>query len=172
MWWYYIRFCVPDGRRRTEKAGTTRAQAEKLLKKRLGEVASGTYIDPKQVAGPNGPSFRDFAKRFLKEHPGRRRSNHYPQTVKRLVDHFGDRPIRSIDRSDLDRYRVHLLTTVSPSTGRTLRPATVVKILRTLGRLFRMAVRWGVVDLDPTIDLEKPALPKSKTRYLSPEEFE
>ncbi|MCP3996567.1 MAG: site-specific integrase, partial [bacterium] len=35
-----------------------------------------------------------------------------------------------------------------------------------------MAVRWGVVGLDPTIDLEKPALPKSKTRYLSPEEFE
>ncbi len=79
VWWYYIRFCLPDGRRKTERAGTTRAQAEKLLKKRLGEVASGTYADPRQATDPDGPSFGEFAERFLKEHPGRRRSKHYPQ---------------------------------------------------------------------------------------------
>ena len=31
VWWYYIRFCLPDGRRKTEKAGTTRAQADENL---------------------------------------------------------------------------------------------------------------------------------------------
>ncbi len=172
VWWYYIRFCLPDGRRKTERAGTTRAQAEKLLKKRLGEVVSGTYVDPRQAAVPDGPSFSEFAERFLKEHPGRRRSNHYPQTLKRLVEYFGDRPIRNISRADLDRFRIHLLTTLSPYTEKPLSPTTVVKVLRTLGRVFRMAVRWGVVELNPTIDLEKPSLPKHKTRYLSREEFD
>ncbi len=172
VWWYYIRFCAPDGRRKTEKAGTTRAQAEKLLKKRLGEVTSGTYVDPKRTAEPHGPSFREFAKRFLKEHPGRRRSNHYPQTLKRVVDYFGDCPIRDISRGDMDRFRRHLLTSISPATGKLLSPTTVVKVLRTLGRVFRMAVRWGVVEVNPTIDLETPALPKPKTRYLTREEFD
>ncbi len=171
VWWYYIRFCLPDGRRKTERGGTTRAQAEKLLKKRLGEVASGTYVDPRQTAVPDGPSFSESAERFLKDHPGRRRSNHYPQTLKRLVEYFGDQPFRSISRADLDRFRIHLLTTLSPYTGKLLSPTTVVKVLRTLGRVFRMAVRWGVVEVNPTIDLEMPSLPKQKTRYLTEEEF-
>jgi integrase len=128
-------------------------------------------VDPKKAAQPDGPSFRQFAERFLKEHPGRRRSDHYPQTLKPIVEHFGDRPIRQITRADLDRFRIHLLTTPSSHTNRVLSPTSVVKYLRTLGRVFRMAVRWGVLEVNPATDLEMPPLPKHKPRYLSPDEF-
>jgi integrase len=171
IWWFYVRYAVPGGRRRVEKAGTTRGQAERLLKKRLGEVASGTFLDPRDAKSAGGPTFREFVGRFLREHPGRRRSDHYATALKSPIAYFGDRPIRQIGRADLDRFRLHLMTTVSPAIGRPLSSTSVVKILRSLGRVFKLAVRWGVVEHDPASMLEKPSLPAPRTRYLTTEEF-
>jgi integrase len=172
IWWFYVRYSAPDGSRRVEKAGTTRGQAERLLKARLGEVVSGTFIDLRQVTTTTDVGFGEFVERFLQEHPGRRRSSHYITALKAPVAYFADRPIREIDRAELDRFRIHLTTTKSPAIGRPLSTTSVVKILRSLGRLFKMAVRWGVLEHDPTSALEKPALPTSKTRYLTAEEFQ
>jgi integrase len=172
IWWFYIRYGTNNGRRRVEKAGTTRAQADRLLKKRLGEVASGTYVDPRTVDGDAGPTFQEFVERFFREHPGRRRSDHYRTALKAPLAYFEDRPIREIGRADLDRFRIHLLTSISPAIGRPLSATSVLKILRSLGRVFKMAVRWGVVEHDPAAALEKPSLPTPKTRYLTAAEFQ
>ena len=51
-------------------------------------------------------------------------------------------------------------------------PVSVVKLLRTIHRIFKMAVRWGVIEVNPAAELEKPSLPKPKTRFLTYEEFE
>ena len=48
---YYVRFLLKDGKRKVERAGTTLDQAKRLLKKRFGEVASGTYVDPRKKPG-------------------------------------------------------------------------------------------------------------------------
>ena len=128
---YYIDFRDQQGRRVRELAGTTRKQARDLLTRRLGEVRAGTYVNPRDVDRERGPTFDEFADRFLKEHPGRRRSNHYPNTVKRIVPYFEGVPIQEITRADLDRFRLRLMTEKVERLGRPLSPASVVKLLRT-----------------------------------------
>ncbi|MBZ5639768.1 MAG: site-specific integrase [Acidobacteriia bacterium] len=186
--WFYIRYPTTPGHRRVEKAGLKASQARRLLRKRLGQVASEQYRDPRDVVRAVGPTFQKFAARFLAEHPGRRRSNHYPVNVRELVKHFGARRLKEITRADLDAYRLALETTARP--GRVLgkrkqkelnrerailpplSPTTILKRLRVLHRMFRLAVRWGVVDRNPAADLEKPAASKGRTRYLTREEFD
>ncbi len=182
---YYIRYADPSGKRRPELAGTRLDQARKLLAKRLGEVAAGTWTDPQIEQTP--VLFKDFAETFLKDHPGRRRSNHYTVNVAELVKEFGERPLCDIKRADLDLYRVKLETTARVGrpipkrdrveggpTRRILPPlssTTVLKRLRVVHRMFRLAVRWGVVTVNPAFDLEKPSPRGGRTRYLTADEF-
>ena len=51
-------------------------------------------------------------------------------------------------------------------------PGTVRKDLIILGTMFRMAVRWGVLHASPAVDLQKPAEPRHKTRYLERAEWD
>ena len=108
---YYIDFRDQEGRRVREIAGTTRKQTKDLLTRRLGEVRAGTFVSRRNVETENlGPTFEEFAKRFLQEHPGDRRPDHYPNTVKRLLPYFEGVPIREVTRVHLDRFKVRLLT--------------------------------------------------------------
>jgi integrase len=168
---YYIDFRDQRGRRIREIAGTTKKQARDLLTQRLGEVRAGTYVNPRDVEFDRGPTFEEFAKRFLREHPGDRRSDHYPTVLKRIQPYFEGVPIREISRSDLDRFRIRLLTEQVPKLGRPLSTTSVLKILRTMHRILKVAVRWGVIDANPAVEMEKPPARKHKTRYLTPEEF-
>ena len=168
---FYIDFRDQQGRRLRELAGTTRKQARDLLTQRLGEVRSGTYVNPRDRDRTRGPTVKEFVERFLAEHPGRRRSNHYSTTLKHTIAFLGDKPLREITRADLDRFRVSLLTEKAPRIGRPLSSTTVLKILRTTGRVFKMAVRWDVLDVNPASELEKPSVPRPKTRFLTLEEF-
>jgi integrase len=169
---YYIDFRDQQGRRVRELAGTTAKQARDLLTVRLGEVRAGTYVNPRDLEDDRGPTFEEFTKRFLREHPGERRSDHYPKVVKRILPYFEDVPIREISRSDLDRFRVRLLTEPVPKLGRPLSTTSVLKILRTLHRVLKVAVRWGVIETNPAVEMQKPPARKHKTRFLTPEEFQ
>jgi integrase len=139
-------------------------------------------------ANTDGLTFGKFAEQFLEDHTGKRRSNHYPSNVRELVKVFGDRPLASITRDDLDRYAVALATT--PRQGRKLgkraakaqerthaelpplTPTTVLKRLRVVHRMFRMAVRWGLLTVNPAADLDKPAPNKGKTVFLTRDQFD
>ena len=158
---YYVRFGLPDGKRKVEKAGTTRDQARRLLRKRLGEVVSGTYRDPLTVANP---PFGVFADRFMREHGEPHGPQHYAMALKSAREHFGDRGLRDITRNDIEHFgRVR---------GEQVGPSTVRKNLTAVGTLFRCAVRWGVLDANPAADVEKPREPRHRTRYLSREEYQ
>jgi integrase len=181
---YNIRFKAYGKRRPVECAGTTKDQARRLLAKRMGEVASGTWVDPRLPQA----TFKDFAETFLKDHPGKRRSNHYAVNVAELVKEFGDRLLCEITRGDLDAYRVKLETTARPGRPipkrkrveggptRTMLPplssTTVLKRLRVAHRMFHLAVRWDVLKVNPTAGLDKPSPRGGRTRYLTPDEFE
>ncbi len=169
---YLIDFRDQKGRRVRELAGTTRKQAKDLYAKRLGEVKSGTYVNPrdKDKEDDCGPTFESFCEQFLRDHPGRRRSNHYPTMVKRLLPYFKGKHVREITRGDLDRLRIRLQTEKVERLGRPLCSTSVLKLLRTVHRVFKQAVRWGVIDYNPAADLEKPSVPMHKTRYLSADE--
>jgi len=166
VWWYYARFALPDGRRRTEKAGTTRRQAERLRDRRRGEVVSGTYEDPGDKSVGDGPRFKDFAERFLRDYGDLRKSDYYRHSLSEsrgLMEYFGELPLREIAEADIDQFRRSL-------EGK-LRPSTIRKYLTVLGTMFRRAKRWGDIDVNPAADLDKPKEPKHRIRYLAVDEW-
>lgn len=181
---YVIDFRDQDGDRIRETAGTTRTQAKDLLTRRRGEVKAGTYVNAKKAARraeeARGPTFAEFADRFLREYAEERRSDYYAQQLRAAVDgasgvkakpagpmrrYFDDRRLREVTATDLDQYRAHSLAVdrVGSSTTR--------KRLTVLGTLFKCARRWGVVDANPAADLAKPAEANHKVRFLSIEEW-
>ena len=161
---FYIDFRDQKKRRVREKAGTTRSQAKNLLTQRLGQVRDGTYVNPKDVDRDAGPTFTEFAERFMKDYGNLRRSNYYEEQVKVLKRHFGERRLRDITRADLDLF--------TAARSRTAGPSTVRKNLTILGTMFKLAVRWDVLQASPAVDLNKPSEPHHKTRYLSREEWD
>ena len=162
---YYIRFWLPQEKRnKREKAGTTRRSAERLLKRRLHEVADGTYRDPRREEKKAKPvTFGEFAKRFMTDYGSLRRSNYYAERIKFLTKVFGERPLQDITRADLERFGRVRAETAGPSTVR--------KDLIVAGTMFKRAVRWGVLEVNPAADLEKPREPHHKDRYLSRDEW-
>ncbi|HZE89280.1 MAG TPA: site-specific integrase [Verrucomicrobiae bacterium] len=162
---YLIDFRDQHGTRVRETAGTTRRQAKDLLTRRLGEVRARTYVNPRDAVKVDGPSFSAFADRFLEEYGSLRRSNYYAERVKFLKEYFGALPLQGIRRADLD------LFAVERSRKEGVSGSTVRKDLTVLGTMFRMAVRWGVLEASPAVDLEKPSEPHHRTRYLSREEW-
>ena len=49
--------------------------------------------------------------------------------------------------------------------------STVRKDLTALGTLFRMAKRWGVLESNPALDVEKPEEPEPHGRALTVDEW-
>jgi len=198
--YWFVRYELKDGRRKKECVPpaadgrpTTKQDAREYLTKQKAAVNAGTWIDPNApplvaIVPDTAPTFAKFAKDFLEKHPGARRSNHYPSNVSELVKEFGDRSLREITRADLDAYRVKLQTTARPGriipktkrveggperlTRSPLTPTTVLKRLRALHRMFKMAVRWGVLEVNPAADLEKPSANTGRLRYLTREEYD
>ena len=139
----------------------TKAEAEIVLAQKVVERQRQQF--PILKPPPGRVTFGALAQKFLADHPGSRRSNHYPKCIARLLPHLETIPIGEISRSDLDRLRLVLLKKVSPSTAR--------MTLRALSRMFRIAVRWGMIDSSPAAGLEMPPSVRHRTRFLSPEEY-
>ncbi len=160
---YDIDFRDQRGRRVREVAGTTRLQAKKLLTRRLGEVRAGTFVHPQDRDSGKGPTFAEFAVRFMRDYGSSRRSDHYTDRLKRIRLHFDDKRMREVSRADLDGFVAKRLRQVSPSTVR--------KDMAVLATFFKKAVEWDVVDASPAVGLKKPPESKPRTRYLTIEEW-
>jgi integrase len=138
-------------------------QAKRLLKRRLGQVASGEYVHPKDRAAGKGPTFAEFAVQFMRDYGSLRRSDHYTDRLQRIRRHFDEKRMRKISRADLDRFVAKRLRQVSPSTVR--------KDMAVLGTFFKKAVEWGVIEASPAVGLKKPPESRPRTRYLTVEEW-
>lgn len=172
---YLIDFRDQKGMRVRETAGTSKKQAKNLLAKRLGEVRAGTYVNPRDLHDERllGPTFSEFAERFLGDYGRLRRSDYYEQQVTVLVSYFGDKRLKSITRADIDLFGVgRSRQTVGKHAKRTVGASTVRKDLTILVTMFKLAVRWGLLDASPAVDVSKPSEPHHKVRYLSQEEWE
>lgn len=160
---YVVRFTDAHGKRHYERAGTGLAEARALLFQRRQEVEAGEYVPPGAVDPRQGPTFAEFAERFEKEYASQRRSSHYTNRLKPLKAFFGERLLKDIRRGELDVYAAHRARQVGPSTLR--------KDLIAVGTMFKVAVRWNVLEASPAVDLQKPPEPDHKTRYLSADEW-
>src|SRR5262245_45648157 len=163
--YWFCRFTGPDGRRHKEKAGTCKQDAKDLLEKRRVEVRDGKWKDPREVE-KDTMTFSTFADRFEAEYASQCRSDYYEQMLKPLRAYFGARLLRSITAADVDAYRQHCVKVdeVGASTTR--------KRLTVLGTMFKRARRWGVIQVNPVADMDKPSEPAPKSRHLSKDEWD
>ena len=134
VWW--TKFYDRTGRARRESSGSkVKGDAEKLLRKRLGEVASG-----KRLIGSDleRTTFEDLAGMIRDDYRAEnRRSTHRLEIgLKRLAERFGGWRARNIDFTALQSYRLF-----RDRNGAA--PATVRWELGALRRAFRLAARAG-----------------------------
>jgi integrase len=114
------------------------------------------------------------------EEAARRRAGVRFETASGLESQFDWKgPVRDLIATDLDpevrffrRFRIRLMTERVETFGRPLCSTSVLNLLRTMHRIFEMAVRWGVIETNPAADMEKPSPANPKTRFLTIEEFE
>ena len=114
--YWFIRYDLPDGRRKKEKAGTTKQDAKDRLIQRKSEILKGEFLDPKS----RGATFAEFASRFLDDYGDTKLSAYYRQTLTKthaVMRFFGKMQLDRIAESDLERFRRERSKTVGPSTA-------------------------------------------------------
>ena len=150
---------TPKKDRIFEVGGTTRTQAKDLLTRRLGEVRAKTYINPRSLVVT---TFAAAVTEFLKEH--KTKTDYTEHATKAAKAYFGEKALGDLRPGDFDSFRRSL-------QDRNLGASTVRKYMTAAGTLLEWARRKGFVTVNPSADVEKPAEPTHKVRFLTYEEW-
>ena len=139
------RWRTPDGAARS-KAFARKIDAERHLTAVEHSKLVGGYVDPR--AGRI--TFREHAEAWRASQPHREQTAASTETYLRLHAYsvFGDRPIGSIRRSELQAWSKGLSTTLAPST--------VVTVCQKVNAVFAAAVADRVIPANPCTGLRLP----------------
>lgn len=157
-----IDFYDQHGKRRlkTLRKGISKKDARRELRRIEQEVERGTYL-PKA----NIPAFKDLAEDWLKYKKPNIRHSTYEQyrghVENHLTPYFGSTPITRINFNSVEGFMAH-------ATDQEMNPATLKKLLITLGGIFRYAVVKRVCEYNPVREIEKPkSLNQKKVDFLN-----
>ena len=159
------------GRRQRETftvAGTKR-DAERQAAERTAAIARGTYIDPtRETVG-------EFLHRWLRDYVdvsiSLRSQLRYRDIVEGLlVPHIGSIPIQQLKPAHILAMEHELRTSGNRRSGKALAPASVRKVHNVLHRALRHAVAWQLIPLNPADAVDRPSVPATPPRVLSPSE--
>ena len=163
---YYIVFRLPgsDGKMKQKwiSAGTSKREAEKKLTELMGEVHNGTYKEVKKITFAKYCELwiNSYAK--IKTKPSTLRS--YQNIInKHLIPVMGDYYLTELDTARLQRYVAIRLEKVKPKT--------VVNELVPLKKMFKQAVIWGYIKVNPAEDIERPRVEKEEMEILAPDDI-
>jgi len=141
-------------------------QAIEQARKLLRLVNQG--IDPRQhINGDDDVTVREFVKSEFKPYVKREyksADNAISMLNKRIVKHFGDRPLKSITKKEVGVFHRALTEEVSGTTAN--------RYLALISSLFKMGVEHELIDVNPCLGVKKAPENKSRDRYLYPDEFE
>lgn len=159
------------GRRQRETftVSGTKREAERVAAERTAAIARGTYVDPsRETVG-------EFLHRWLRDYVDvsislRSRIRYRDIVDGVLVPHLGGVPIQQLKPAHILAMEQEVRTTGNRKTGAALAPASVRKIHNVLHRALRHAVAWQVIPLNPADAVERPSVPATPPRVLSPEE--
>ena len=163
---YYIvfRFKDPKTKRKKQKwiAAGKKKDAEEKLAELMKDINSGTYRDIKKA------TFAEFSQRWLniyaemKTKPSTFRS--YRDIINNhLIPYMGDYFLRDIDTAMLQEYVALRFKKVKPKT--------VINELVPVKEMFRHAVKWGYLKINPAEGVERPRIEKEEMEILVPEEI-
>jgi len=142
---WYVDYSVRGQRYREATGFTNRADAVKLLKKRLGEIGKGGFVGPKVER----TTFEDLAAMLADDYRlnGRKSLDRALLAVKHLRSFFGRS--RAVDITH-DRILAYVRSRMEDE-DRPAKPATVRTELAALGRMFTLGLRAGKVATRPPL---------------------
>jgi len=144
-----------------------------LAKDILG-VIRGDVIRERHGLRKENPGilFKDFSKRFLKEHSRQKKSYRRDEVATRLylIPFFGKMALSRIEVDDVKRYIVNRKKQRTYRGGLT-NSATINRELALLKTMTNKGIEWEFLEASPIIWKRIPRLDEdSRTRFLRPEE--
>jgi integrase len=175
---YYIVYQV--GQRQKWEAvdePRTRKHAEEVLAKRLQELHSGTYVEPKES------TFSDFKTVWMRDYAegeGEIRQstleNYRGYFKNHLIPAFGDRLLDSLTTKDIQGFKARLLASgkkvivEGEIITEGLSPQTAKHVIRLLRQMLDHACDWGYLRSNPAAKVKNPKIPRREQDAYSPEE--
>jgi integrase len=165
---YWIEYYL-DGQRKRERIGPNKAAAEQRLREVLTARTQGRYIQKSQDACTR---FKTLTEWYLElpEVKAKRSYGRDRQSVRFLLDHFGERLLKDITPATVESYKQKRLADTNYK-GTTMKPATVNRELACLKTIFSKAVKNGKAERNPTFGVKLLKENNVRDRILSPEEY-
>lgn len=151
------RYRPPRGRE-ISRSFRRRVDAERWLREQRSAIDQGAHVHPR--AGET--TFAAVAERWLDTRKNRRpstRARDRSLMDNRVLPAFGDRPIKTIQPSDLQAWIADLSAELAPSTVR--------KCHQIAAGVFKLAVRDRLIAISPARDLELPAARRDEPRFIT-----
>jgi integrase len=160
------------GRRRREKTTVaTKELAQKILRKRLDEIAEANLTGACPV---QAISFDDFSKEYL-DHVNAVRSKSsqkkVPSMVRNLAKYFGSMQLSKVTSGNVQRW-IDKRSQERKKNKQPIKPATVVSEFVTLSAIFREGRKRGYVVQNPCRGVSLPRVNNKVMRCLSDVEEE
>lgn len=158
---WYIDYYV-NGRRKREKIGPNKRQAELVLKKRKVQIAEGKFFDIKKKPKVK---FEEMARTYLESYskPHKKSWRRDETCINNLLPHFEGKLLHEITPLDIDNYKKERVKRVSPRTVN-----IEVKFLKAM---YNKAISWGKADSNPTNSVQLFREEKGRIRYLEKKEI-
>lgn len=159
----YYAVIALNGKRKWIRGGPTRKDAQRELNVLLGELETGTYKKlPKITFRQFNEKWKtDYADVFLR--PSTKRM-FYDVIDRLLLPAFSDAQISDITPGHLQAYVSARAKNVKPNTVRN--ELTVIKLI------FKYALRWGYIKVNPALQIDRPKIEKPEIDILTPHEAE
>ena len=159
---WYIDYYDQHRRRRREKIGPNKRQAELVLQKRKVQVAENKFLDIKRT---EKIKFKDMANLYLENYskPNKRSWTRDETCIKNLNPYFGEKYLSEITPLDIERYKKERRQKVSART---------VNIeVKCLKAIFNKAISWGKAIENPTNKVKLFKENDKRLRYLEKDEI-
>ena len=159
---WYIDYYV-KGRRKREKIGPNRRQAQLVLEKRRVQIAENKFFEIKRT---KKVLFRDFARVYLETYskPNKRSWTRDETSIKNLTALFGKKYLHEVTPLSIEQYKKSRINKVSPRT---------INIeLSCLKAMFNRAISWGKAIENPVTEVKLLKENDRRLRYLDTEEME
>jgi len=171
---YHIVYSL-NGRRKTETIGPDKKLAEKVLYKRLTEVAENRYLDVKKEKKVR---FEDFAEDYLALHSKLKKSYYTDSKIINLLKKsFSGMYLYEITSLDVEKFKSTRAKEIKKSKSKNgkekpVSPATVNRTLAVLKSMFNKAILWGKVDCNPCKGVKLFKENNQRLRFLEKEEID
>ena len=161
VWYAYWRDAA--GKQHAKAIGTRKKDAEAYLSMMQAQVLDGTFKKIEKI------TFPAFAKQWIEDYASVQVKPSTLYTYKLMISHslipsFENSTLTSISTSDVQKFVSKLL-----ESGKS--PATVQKHLTLLKGMFKQAVEWDYLKINPAIPVKPPKKVNVEMDFLTPEEI-